>query len=67
MKEKILQELQLADMKTKDLTLMASGRKLVNRDLVSEIPERGDEPMVEVIATRKATTVKMKNDSDLTF
>ena len=58
LKEKILKESNFNNLKTKDLTLMTSGRRLVDRDCVSEIPELADEPMVKVIATKKAATIQ---------
>ena len=42
LKEKILKESNFNNLKTKDLTLMTSGRRLVDRDRVSEIPELAD-------------------------
>ena len=42
LKEKILKESNFNNLKTKDLTLMTSGRRLVDRDRVSEILELAD-------------------------
>ena len=46
---------------------MTSGRRLADRDHVSEIPELVDEPMVVVVATKKAANLTMRNDADPTF
>ena len=67
LKEKILKESNINNLKTKDLTLMTSGRRLVDRDCVSEIPELVDQPMVVVVATKIATSLTMRNDADPTF
>ena len=51
----------------KDLTLMSNGRRLVDRASVAEIPELLHEPMVVVVATKKAANVTMTNDADPSF
>ena len=67
LKEKILKEGNLNNLMTKDLTLMSNGRRLVDRASVAEIPELLHEPMVVVVATKKAANVTMTNDADPSF
>ena len=68
LKEKILEVANFNfHLKTKDLTLLTGGRRLVDRACVSEIPELVDQPMVVVVATKIATSLTMRNDADPTF
>ena len=52
------------NLKTKDLTLMTGGRRLVDRACVYEIPKLVDEPVVVVVAKKIADSLMMRNDAD---
>ena len=61
LKEKIIAEMWSEDLRCKDLVLYCRGRRLVDRDIVSELPK------VDVVASKKAVTVEMRSDNDPTF
>ena len=63
LKEKIITEMKSEDLRCKDLVIYCGGRRLVDRDIVSELPE----PQVDVVARKKTVTVEMRSENDPSF